>query len=59
MATFFFDNDISFRVARALSELVNGHQVIALRDHFPPDTPDTVWIPQVGTNGWIVISLAW
>ncbi|MCH7904349.1 MAG: hypothetical protein IH944_07245 [Armatimonadetes bacterium] len=56
MATFFFDNDISFRIARALSGLVHGHEVIALRDRFPTDTPDTVWIPEAGKNDWIVIS---
>ena len=41
MATFFFDNDISFHVVRALRELVHGHTVLALRDVFPVDTPDT------------------
>lgn len=56
MATFFFDNDISFRIVRALSALVREHQVIALRDQFPASTPDVVWIPEIGRNGWILIS---
>jgi hypothetical protein len=56
MATFFFDNDISFRIAHALRELVHGHDVVALREHFPPNAPDTVWIPEAGKQGWIVIS---
>ena len=56
LATFLFDNDISFRVARALRELVHGHDVIALRERFPTNSPDTVWIPEAGKNGWIVIS---
>jgi hypothetical protein len=56
MATFFFDNDISFRIVRAVAELVQGHDVVALRDRFPVNTPDTVWIRQVGKDGWIVIS---
>ena len=56
MATFFFDNDISFRIARALAELVHGHEIIALRDRFDQHTPDTVWIPEAGKQGWIVIS---
>lgn len=56
LATFFLDNDISFRIAQALGSLVHGHEVIALRDRFPTNTPDTVWIPEAGKNGWIVIS---
>src|ERR1700733_4913019 len=56
MATFFFNNDISFRIAHALSALVHEHKVIALRDQFPVGTPDIVWIPEIGKNGWILIS---
>lgn len=56
MATFFFDNDISFRVVHALRGLVHGHTVLALRDVFPVNALDTTWIPQVGRDGWIVIS---
>ncbi len=56
MATFFFDNDISFRVAEALGKLVHGHEVKPLRDVFPANTPDTEWIPEVGRKGWILIS---
>ena len=56
MATFFFDNDISFRIVKALSQLVHEHEVIALRDRFPVNTPDTIWIPEAGRNEWIVIS---
>lgn len=25
-------------------------------DHFEPDTPDTVWVPDVGARGWIILS---
>lgn len=56
MATFFFDNDISFRIAQALSHLVQSHEILALRDKFAVDTLDTTWIPEVGREGWIVIS---
>lgn len=56
MATFFFDNDISFRIAHALRHFVEGHEVLALRDRFPTNTPDSEWIPEVGKHGWIVIS---
>jgi hypothetical protein len=58
MATFFFDNDISFRIVRALSQLVDPshHELLALRDRFPVNTRDTDWIPEAGANGWIVVS---
>jgi len=25
-------------------------------DHFAPDTPDTVWLAEVGVRGWIVLT---
>jgi predicted nuclease of predicted toxin-antitoxin system len=56
MATFFFDNDISFRIVHALRELVHDHELIALRDRFPLNAKDTEWIPEAGKNGWVVIS---
>ncbi|KXK19446.1 MAG: hypothetical protein QY327_12060 [Fimbriimonadaceae bacterium] len=56
MATFFFDNDISFRVVHALRHLVHGHELIALRDRFSVSAKDTDWIPEAGQNGWVVIS---
>lgn len=58
MATFFFDNDISFRIVDALKQLVNPgeHTLIALKEVFEPSTKDTIWIPAVGQKDWIVIS---
>ncbi len=56
MATFFFDNDISFRVVHALRHLVHGHDLISLRDRFSVSAKDTDWIPEAGKNGWVVIS---
>lgn len=58
MTTFFFDNDISFRIVNALKELVSPdeYELIALRDRFPVDAKDVDWIPKAGQNGWIVIS---
>jgi hypothetical protein len=58
MATFFFDNDISFRIVHALRELVDPteHQLLALRDKFPVDAKDVDWIPVAGKEGWVVIS---
>lgn len=56
MATFFFDNDISYRTVHALGHLVHGHDLIALHDRFSVRAKDTDWIPEAGKNGWIVIS---
>lgn len=25
-------------------------------DHFAPDTPDTVWLAEVGARGWVVLT---
>ena len=58
MATFFFDNDISFRIVHALRELVPPHEhtLLALRDEFPTNVKDVDWIPVAGEKGWIVVS---
>lgn len=58
MTTFFFDNDISWRVVEALKQLVDPSeaQLIALRDRFPVSAKDTDWIPFVGQEGWVLIS---
>ena len=56
MATFFFDNDISYHIAHALAQLVRGHEAKALRDVFPDNALDSVWIPEVAKREWIVIS---
>lgn len=56
MATFFFDNDISFRIVHALRALVHDHKLISLREEFPEGAKDTEWIPEAGKEGWIVIS---
>lgn len=31
--------------------------VIPLREHFPNDAADLVWIPELGKNGWTLISV--
>ncbi len=58
MATFFFDNDISFRIVEALRSLVDPreHELIALRERFAVDTKDVDWIPEAGERGWVVVS---
>ena len=56
---FFFDNCISYRIADALAALEDrdGHTIISLRQKFPEDCPDEVWIPELGRErDWVVIS---
>jgi hypothetical protein len=52
------DHNLSPRLARALNELFGAdHQVVSLRDKFPPDTPDVKWITTLSDEGgWAVIS---
>lgn len=52
--TFFFDNNLSYRLAAGLRAF--GEEVWHLRDTFPPVTPDDVWLPDVGQRGWYVIT---
>ncbi len=57
---FFFDNCISYRYARAIHPLTDreGNSATALRDKFPVDTADAVWMDWLAndTAVWTVIS---
>ena len=56
------DNNLPPALARALDALSTNkfsglEQVIALRDKFPPNTPDVTWIQALGQEGdWFVLS---
>ena len=52
--TFFFDNCLSPVLAEGLRTF--GEDVQHLRDSFPADTEDSVWIPEVAKRGWIVVT---
>lgn len=54
MTTFFFDNNLSPHFAQMFQAL--GVDVRALRDEFPRDTDDTVWLPEIGRRGWVLIT---
>jgi hypothetical protein len=41
--------------ARALQAL--REDVCALQEKFPPNTPDTVWISELGKHGWPLITV--
>lgn len=56
---FFFDNCISPAIAAAMQDLSAKTQdaVVHLREKFPPDVKDDVWLPTLAKEGgWIVIS---
>jgi hypothetical protein len=53
------DSDLSPHIASAINALVEprGHEVVALRRRFPPETVDEVWIRRLGEEGgWAVVS---
>jgi len=53
--TFFLDHQIGrYQVAGALRSA--GATVEVHLDHFPGDTPDSVWIPEIGRRGWVLIT---
>jgi hypothetical protein len=58
--TFFFDNQMSLHLARAVAELERGsnrHQVTHLRDKFPADMIDPAWIRTLGEDkDWVIVS---
>lgn len=53
--TFFVDRSLGARdvpeALRSAGVLVEVHD-----DHFAPDTPDIVWLAEVGARGWIVLT---
>ncbi len=53
--TLFFDRDVGKRLPEVLARLRLPIEVEFLRDHFAQDTPDEVWMPEIGRRGWIII----
>lgn len=53
-AVFFTDRNLGKQFPRILRQA--GLAVERHDDHFGPDTPDVVWIPEVAARGWIAIS---
>jgi hypothetical protein len=56
---FFFDNNLSPRLSRALNELEgqHGHDVIHLKEKFDQKTADEEWITKLGSEGgWVVVT---
>jgi hypothetical protein len=54
---FFFDNNLSHRLAKALYYLEeNENEVVHLTDMFTASTQDEVWLEQVGREGMVLVS---
>jgi hypothetical protein len=58
---FFFDNNMSPHLARAVRELckveADVNEVLHLRDRFPPNIKDEEWIAALAKEGgWVIIS---
>lgn len=56
---FFLDNCLSPHHAAGLAGFAraDGHEFLHLRDAFEPDTPDHVWIKELGDEGnWLILS---
>jgi hypothetical protein len=53
--TFFVDQNLCGSFSARLR--IGGLKVEELKDHFPPTTPDVVWLPYVGARGWVAITM--
>lgn len=56
---FFFDNNLPPALTRGICALSEpeGHEVVHLRQKFPPNIADTNWIDRLGREGhWVIIS---
>ena len=51
------DNNLSFTLAHSLQPLFPEHEIVALRDKFPPNTPDVEWIGALDKEGgWAALT---
>lgn len=55
---FFFDNCISYRIARAIDALDERNTIVPLRDKFDPKIKDPDWIRQLAADDqdWVIVS---
>lgn len=54
LLVFFTDRDLGTRFPEILSEA--GLDVKRHADHFPPDSPDEIWLEAVGRQRWVAVS---
>jgi hypothetical protein len=55
---FFFDNNLSIKLAKSLHVLVEPeHQIVHLKDRFAANTPDETWMGALaGEPDWTIVS---
>ncbi|HQT95107.1 MAG: hypothetical protein B7Z61_08165 [Acidobacteria bacterium 37-71-11] len=53
---FFLDRNLGRKTVPTLLRDA-GLVVEVMDDHFAPDTPDEVWLEEVGNRGWFVVTL--
>jgi hypothetical protein len=53
--TFFLDNMLPPALAPVLRTL--EYDVVHLREHFPADTKDEQWLPEVGKRRWLILTV--
>lgn len=51
---YFTDRDLGKRFPEILRS--GGFTVARHADHFPPETPDEVWLTEIGKCGWIALT---
>jgi len=51
---FFVDNNLSPHLARGMAAF--GEDVTHLVEHYPADTADSEWLPQIGQGEWILLT---
>jgi hypothetical protein len=52
--TYFTDRDLGKRFGEILK--ASGLTVERHVDHFAPDTPDQVWLAEIGKRGWVALT---
>ena len=53
--TIFFDRDVGTSLPKALLELKLPTAVAYHQQHFTIDSPDDLWMPRIGSLGWILV----
>ena len=54
---FFFDNTMPPKVVEALKILDSDNKILHLKERFPADTIDAIWISALSGEGdWVIIS---
>lgn len=54
VAGFFFDNNVSPYLVEGLRAF--GEPVFHLREIWPQDPGDTIWLPEIGRRRWILVT---